>query len=230
MRAVWAAEWGWPVDLFFHWSDIVRVVDPAARELGTVREFCAAGGVDVPAPLREHACFASPAGARPKRPGVHAPVPAGAAGVVGAAGAAPDAAVIVVEDGGASAGPAPVVAFTFPPEGGHGAVQVLEADLARLAPDAWLNDTVIDFYLRWVMCGLEERRPAAATRCYVFNSFFYKKLVEDRESHCANLQLHCCAAVPIVKPTLCPLFAVPTQQPGCLPVGRARAAALVPLP
>jgi sentrin-specific protease 7 len=66
----------------------------------------------------------------------------------------------------------------FPPEGGHGAVQVNASDLARLQPEEFLNDTAIDFHMRWVQHRLEEAHPGAAQRCYFFNAFFYKKLVE----------------------------------------------------
>lgn len=40
----------------------------------------------------------------------------------------------------------------YPPGGGPGAVEVTHLDLPRLDADEFLNDTVIDFYLRWV-CG-----------------------------------------------------------------------------
>jgi hypothetical protein len=39
----------------------------------------------------------------------------------------------------------------FPPAGGPGAVEVTHLDLPRLDPDEFLNDTVIDFYIRWVL-------------------------------------------------------------------------------
>lgn len=38
----------------------------------------------------------------------------------------------------------------YPPGGGPGAVEVTHLDLPRLDADEFLNDTVIDFYLRWV--------------------------------------------------------------------------------
>jgi Ulp1 family protease len=66
----------------------------------------------------------------------------------------------------------------MPPEGGSGAVEFTAADLARLAPDEFLNDTAIDYYLRYLRMKLEQERPEDAQRCYFFNSFFYKKLSE----------------------------------------------------
>jgi Ulp1 family protease len=66
----------------------------------------------------------------------------------------------------------------MPPEGGPGAVEFTAADLGRLAPDEFLNDTAIDYYLRYVRMNLERERPEDAARCYFFNSFFFKKLSE----------------------------------------------------
>lgn len=65
----------------------------------------------------------------------------------------------------------------MPPEGGPGSVEFTAADLARLEPDEFLNDTAIDYYLRYVQTKM---RPEDAERCYFFNSFFYKKLSEKQ--------------------------------------------------
>ena len=37
----------------------------------------------------------------------------------------------------------------YPEWGGPGAVEVVPADLVRLQPGEFLNDTIIDFYMRW---------------------------------------------------------------------------------
>lgn len=37
----------------------------------------------------------------------------------------------------------------YPEWGGQGAVEVVPADLVRLQPGEFLNDTIIDFYMRW---------------------------------------------------------------------------------
>jgi ubiquitin-like-specific protease 1C/D len=57
------------------------------------------------------------------------------------------------------------------------AVEIVHSDLLRLAPEEFLNDTVIDFYIKYI------QRPEALTledkkRFHFFNSFFYKKLSE----------------------------------------------------
>jgi Ulp1 family protease len=36
----------------------------------------------------------------------------------------------------------------YPADGGPGAVEVLPADLVRLQPGEFLNDTIIDFYMK----------------------------------------------------------------------------------
>ena len=40
----------------------------------------------------------------------------------------------------------------YPREGGAGAVEVTPSDLARLDPDEFLNDTIIDFYMKCALC------------------------------------------------------------------------------
>ena len=37
----------------------------------------------------------------------------------------------------------------YPPDGGTDSVQVVASDLARLDPDEFLNDTIIDFFIKW---------------------------------------------------------------------------------
>jgi hypothetical protein len=65
-----------------------------------------------------------------------------------------------------------------PPGGGPGAVELRGEDLARLAPEEFLNDSAIDARLRLLRARLEAEDRARASRLYFFNSFFYKKLAE----------------------------------------------------
>jgi sentrin-specific protease 7 len=37
----------------------------------------------------------------------------------------------------------------YPPGGGRFSVEVWGEDLGRLEPEEFLNDTVIDYYMRW---------------------------------------------------------------------------------
>lgn len=65
---------------------------------------------------------------------------------------------------------------TMPRHGGPGAVTFTVRDIERLGPEEFLNDTAIDFYLKYLEVMLLEENPEAAKRCYIFNSFFFKKL------------------------------------------------------
>ncbi|BDA46428.1 probable Sentrin-specific protease 7 at N-terminal half [Coccomyxa sp. Obi] len=67
----------------------------------------------------------------------------------------------------------------FPACGGPGAVEITPADLARLEPEEFLNDTIIDFFMRYIWENLGED---VKKRCYFFNSFFWKKLTEKSGS------------------------------------------------
>lgn len=51
-------------------------------------------------------------------------------------------------------------------------------DLARLFEDDFLNDILIEFGLKYIYEGLEKRNPELAKRTYIFNSFFYQRLID----------------------------------------------------
>lgn len=63
----------------------------------------------------------------------------------------------------------------FPPGGGVGSVEVLARDLAKLEPGVFLNDTLIEFYLKHIQSELP---PEVANRCHFFSTFFYERLSE----------------------------------------------------
>eukprot|EP00877_Chromochloris_zofingiensis_P014687 jgi/Chrzof1/9472/Cz04g04110.t1 len=67
----------------------------------------------------------------------------------------------------------------YPQGGGRNAVEVYAEDLNRLQPTEFLNDTVIDFYIRHIECNADKDKVA---RFHFFNSFFYKKLTERSSS------------------------------------------------
>ncbi|KAG0294276.1 hypothetical protein BGZ96_001495 [Linnemannia gamsii] len=50
-------------------------------------------------------------------------------------------------------------------------------DLARLFESDFLNDILIEFGLKYVYEGLEKSHPELAKRTYIFNSFFYQRLI-----------------------------------------------------
>lgn len=61
--------------------------------------------------------------------------------------------------------------FVYPTSRPTHAVEVHAEDLARLEPEEFLNDTCIDFYLKWIE---EHCEPAMRQRCHFFSSFFFK--------------------------------------------------------
>ena len=79
----------------------------------------------------------------------------------------------------------------YPPSG-RGAVNLTNGDVARLRPGEFLNDTLIEFGLRYAPSSfsaslpqlsfrywhekLTGTNPELAKQVHVFNSFFYKKL------------------------------------------------------
>ncbi|PFH53908.1 hypothetical protein AMATHDRAFT_44951 [Amanita thiersii Skay4041] len=65
------------------------------------------------------------------------------------------------------------------PQGVPGAINITNADVKRLEPGEFLNDTVIEFGLKFPRLWLKEleaSNPSLADQVHVFSSFFYKKL------------------------------------------------------
>jgi hypothetical protein len=67
-------------------------------------------------------------------------------------------------------------------------VTVTGADLATLRQGELLNDTVMDFYIKYVAREVL-REPADRARCHFFSSFFWKRLSQVRE---ARADRHTC--------------------------------------
>ncbi|KAK7056988.1 hypothetical protein VNI00_002706 [Paramarasmius palmivorus] len=65
--------------------------------------------------------------------------------------------------------------LSYPPNA-PGAVNITNADLGRLEPSEYLNDTLIEFGLKLWHKELEDSNPEVAQKIHIFNSFFYKKL------------------------------------------------------
>jgi len=63
--------------------------------------------------------------------------------------------------------------FTYPPNT-KDAITITEQDLIRLAPDNLLNDSIIDFYLRYYKENRMKKKYRS--RYHIFNSFFYLSL------------------------------------------------------
>ncbi|KAG9335124.1 hypothetical protein JZ751_005687 [Albula glossodonta] len=62
----------------------------------------------------------------------------------------------------------------FPPPPSKGGITVTTEDLECLDSGEFLNDVIIDFYLKYLM--LEKAPKAVAERSHIFSSFFYKQL------------------------------------------------------
>ncbi|XP_070770637.1 sentrin-specific protease 7 [Enoplosus armatus] len=61
----------------------------------------------------------------------------------------------------------------FPPPPLKGGITVTMEDLQCLDSGQFLNDVIIDFYLKYL---LQNASAAVAERCHIFSSFFYKQL------------------------------------------------------
>uniref|UniRef100_A0A7S2ZEF4 Ubiquitin-like protease family profile domain-containing protein n=1 Tax=Rhodosorus marinus TaxID=101924 RepID=A0A7S2ZEF4_9RHOD len=65
------------------------------------------------------------------------------------------------------------VLFEFPPSK-KGSIKLTTADRDRLAPEKYLNDSIIDFYIKFI--EMFETPPRLRDQCYFFNSFFFNLL------------------------------------------------------
>ncbi|XP_015210480.1 sentrin-specific protease 6 isoform X2 [Lepisosteus oculatus] len=64
--------------------------------------------------------------------------------------------------------------IVYPPAPAKGGISVTNEDLHCLNEGEFLNDVIIDFYLKYLV--LEKLKKADAQRSHVFSSFFYKRL------------------------------------------------------
>ncbi|KAJ8341957.1 hypothetical protein SKAU_G00342480 [Synaphobranchus kaupii] len=71
--------------------------------------------------------------------------------------------------------------MVYPPPPAKGGISVTTEDLHCLNTGEFLNDVIIDFYLKYLV--LEKLRKEDAHRIHVFSSFFYKRL-NQRERKC----------------------------------------------
>ncbi|KAJ7568664.1 hypothetical protein O6H91_01G042700 [Diphasiastrum complanatum] len=71
--------------------------------------------------------------------------------------------------------------FAYPSRNDPEAVEVLVSDLEHLQDLVFVNDTVIDFYIKYLQ-STEGWCPDLKNRLHFYNSFFYKKLHEAVQS------------------------------------------------
>ena len=67
------------------------------------------------------------------------------------------------------------------PTSGPFAVTLLQCDLERLKEGEYLNDTMIEFGLRYLLERIKRNDPLLVQQIHVFNTFFYHKLTESRD-------------------------------------------------
>ncbi|KAH8654108.1 hypothetical protein BGZ60DRAFT_346927, partial [Tricladium varicosporioides] len=66
---------------------------------------------------------------------------------------------------------------SFPPTGTKRSL-VEKQDIDRLDEGEFLNDSIVNFYLRWLEHNLEQTNPDISRRIYFHNSFFYEALTK----------------------------------------------------
>ncbi|XP_026141659.1 sentrin-specific protease 6 isoform X2 [Carassius auratus] len=64
----------------------------------------------------------------------------------------------------------------YPPPPAKGGITITEDDLSCLEEGEFLNDVIIDFYLRYLVCEQQEKEDAS--KYHVFSSFFFKRLTQ----------------------------------------------------
>ncbi|KTW32655.1 SUMO protease ULP2 [Pneumocystis jirovecii RU7] len=57
-------------------------------------------------------------------------------------------------------------------------VVLYDDDIERLNDGEFLNDTIIDFYLKYIQNKLLQNNPSKIEESHIFNTFFYKRLVD----------------------------------------------------
>jgi sentrin-specific protease 7 len=63
---------------------------------------------------------------------------------------------------------------------------VQKDDVERLDEGVFLNDNLIEFYLRWLENRLEQQNPEIAKRIYLHNTFFFKRLTQNGKGRAIN--------------------------------------------
>lgn len=81
----------------------------------------------------------------------------------------------------------PVVLFRFPPGDTRGKVQVTMEDFERLSPGQYLNDSLVDFYVKWIRFVLIPSTQDES-KVFFFSSFFFGRLRRSEPIDYAGVQ------------------------------------------
>ncbi|KAJ2356231.1 hypothetical protein GGF43_002200 [Coemansia sp. RSA 2618] len=65
--------------------------------------------------------------------------------------------------------------FSYPRDGIK-PISVTGSDICRLYKGEFLNDTILEFYVRYIDENLRSSNPSLHEQCFFFNTFFFKKL------------------------------------------------------
>lgn len=69
-----------------------------------------------------------------------------------------------------------VLVWPFEDDRYSSSVAITNGDLKRLGDGEFLNDTLIEFGLKWELSEIEKRNPELVSSIHLFNSFFFQKL------------------------------------------------------
>ncbi|KAJ2696196.1 hypothetical protein H4R19_005767, partial [Coemansia spiralis] len=64
------------------------------------------------------------------------------------------------------------------PRAGPKPISVTGSDISRLYKSEFLNDTILEFYVRYIGESLRASNPQLHEQCYFFNTFFHRKLLQ----------------------------------------------------
>ena len=71
--------------------------------------------------------------------------------------------------------------LVYPPDSSQGSITLSYADLECLKPEEFLNDSIIDFYLKYI--HHEIITEPLRVKTHLFNTFFYKALTSPGKNH-----------------------------------------------
>lgn len=78
--------------------------------------------------------------------------------------------------------------FVFPQGDARGKVQITIADMRRLSKGEYLNDSLIDFYLKYLSTEVPSSRACGGSRYFCFSSFFFRRLTRTAPVDYAGVQ------------------------------------------